>query len=100
MKVFKLLGIIVLAAIIVSFTGCATTSSIGGTHDPHGLISSARVVTEGATEIGSYMVILGLIDVGYADYAAKVKEAEAEGKQITSVTTWYYFLTRTAAYAK
>ena len=95
----KILGIIALVAVMVSVTGCATGSSIGGTADAHGLISKAKVVADG-TEIASYSVILGLLDSGYDDYAAKVREAEASGKKITTVTTWLLFLTKTVAYAK
>jgi hypothetical protein len=55
---------------------------------------------EGATEIATYTIILGYFDIGYDDYAAKVKEAEAAGKQIFSVTRWYYFMNKVTAYAK
>jgi hypothetical protein len=101
---FKILGIIALVAVMVSVTGCVTASSIGGTGDGHGLFSggAARTaVTEGATEIASYSVILMLFDAGYADYAAKVKSAEASGKQITTTTTWYFgIFSKITAYAK
>ena len=80
--------------------GCATASSIGGTADAHGLISKAPVVSEGAEEIASYSVILGLVDSGYPEYAAAVQAAGAEGKKITTVTKWMVFLTKTTAYAR
>jgi hypothetical protein len=101
-KFYKHLGIIAIVAIIaVGMAGCATTSSIGGTTDSHGLISKAKVVSEGAQEIASYSVILGLIDSGYEDYAAKVLQAESEGKTVTTVTVMYLtFFTKVTAYAK
>jgi hypothetical protein len=97
---FKIFGIIALIAVMVSVSGCAILSSVGGTADPHGLISQAKVASEGAVEIASYSVILGLIDAGYKEYDAKVKAAEASGKQITTVTTFLFVLTKTTAYAR
>jgi hypothetical protein len=95
------LGAIALALSLMVLAGCATTSSIGGTVDTHGLISKAKVVTEDSQPIGSYSVILGLIDSGYAEYVAAVKAAEAAGKTVTTVTTQYFgFFTKIAAYAK
>ncbi|MDR2803082.1 MAG: hypothetical protein LBB22_02190 [Treponema sp.] len=82
------------------FTGCATTSSIGGTVDAHGLFSSANAATSGAEAIASYGVILRLIDSGYESYVSAVKKAENEGKTVTSVTTEYLgFYTKITAYA-
>jgi len=96
-----LVGVLALAlAFGFVLAGCATASSIGGTSDAHGLISKAPVVADGATEIASYSVILGLFDSGYPDYAQAVKEAEASGKAVTTVTKWLVFLTKTTAYAK
>jgi hypothetical protein len=96
---FGMIFCMVLATGLV-FAGCATTSSIGGTVDTHGLISNAAVVSDGQ-EIGSYNVILGLIDSGYEGYAAAVRQAEAEGKKITTVTKDYLgFFTEITAYAK
>jgi hypothetical protein len=94
---------VLLAAVIfsLSLAGCATVSSIGGTADVHGLISQARVVSEGVPAIGSYTVILGLFDSGYDEYAAKVQEAIAAGKTVSTVTKEYlYFFTKITAYAK
>ncbi|GMO45635.1 MAG: hypothetical protein Pg6C_07620 [Treponemataceae bacterium] len=90
-----------LTAVIFSLSaaGCATHSSIGGTADPHGLISKAKVVANGE-EIASYSVILGLFDSGYDDYAAKVRQAEAGGKKITTVTTFLFVLNKVRAYAQ
>jgi hypothetical protein len=85
--------------ITASFTSCATYSSVGGTADGHGLFSGAKAAASGATEIASYMVILGLVDSGYDSYVDAVKQAEASGKTVTSVTTSYYFFTKTRAYA-
>jgi len=99
----KKFGVLVLVGAMVIASGlasCATASSIGGTADAHGLLSEAPVVADGASEIASYTVILGLLDSGYKDYAAKVREAEAAGKKITTVTKWYYVLITTTAYAK
>ena len=85
----------------LSLSGCATTSSIGGTSDPHGLfVSGAKVVAEGAEEIASYSVILGIVDSGYAEYAAAVKKAESEGKTVTTVTTFYFVFSKITAYAQ
>jgi len=98
---FKFFGIIVLVAVMVSFAGCVTASSIGGTTEGHGLFTfNVNPVTEGFTEVGYYMVILGLVDAGYGDFAVKVKEAADQGKQITSVTKDYYLFAITTAYAK
>jgi hypothetical protein len=96
----------VLGMLVITLTfglllgSCATGSSIGGTSDAHGLISKAPVVTEGAQEVASYSVILGLVDSGYEEYASIVKDAEASGKKITTVTKWYVFLTKTTAYTR
>ena len=57
-------------------TGCVTATSIGGTSDPHGLLGGGAAntaVTEGAQEIASYTVIVGLVESGYADYAAYLR---------------------------
>ncbi|GHV44120.1 hypothetical protein AGMMS49546_27570 [Spirochaetia bacterium] len=95
----KLLFIAVVALALAGLAGCATASSIGGTADAHGLISSANVVA-GGEEIASYSVILGIVDSGYPDYAAAVQAAEAQGKKITTVTKWLFVLTKTTAYAQ
>jgi hypothetical protein len=103
-KFFSLLAVAVfIAAMVLPLGGCVTASSIGGTSDPHGLFSgnSAKAaVTAGAQEIASYTNLLGLIDMGYDEYAAKVKEAEAAGKQITTTTTWLFVMHKNTAYAK
>jgi predicted small secreted protein len=94
-------GILVIMLVFsLALSGCATISSIGGTVDSHGLISKAKEVTTGATEIASYSVILSIIDSGYPEYAAAVKQAEAARKQITTVTTSYVFFVKVRAYAK
>jgi hypothetical protein len=98
---FFIVGMAVVLVFGLFLGSCATTSSIGGTSDAHGLIiSKANVVIDSAEAIATYSVILGLVDSGYDEYAAAVKEAEAAGKKITSVTKWYVFLTETTAYAK
>ena len=100
----KLLGIIALVAMVgISTTSCVTGTSIGGSAEGHGLFSGGgakAAVTEGTEEIASYSVILGLFDAGYGDYAAKVKEAEAAGKQITTTITWLFVLSKVTAFAK
>jgi hypothetical protein len=100
----KLLGIIAVVAVVgFTMTGCVHVSSIGGTGDPHGLFSGGGAkseVTAGAQEIASYSVILNLFDSGYADYVAAVKAAEAEGKLVTTTTTWLVFLSKVTAYAQ
>jgi uncharacterized membrane protein len=100
----RMAGVAVLAAVIAfSMASCATTT-IGAAHGDHGLISglfNPASVTEDAQKIESYMVILGLVDVGFGDYAAKVKEAEASGKRITSVSRNYFGIVGiNTAYAK
>lgn len=92
-------------AVVLTFgllaAGCATMSSIGGTADPHGLISGASAASSGGEEIASYGIILGLLDSGYEEYAAAVKAAEAAGKKVTSVTVQYLgFYTKVTAYAR
>jgi hypothetical protein len=83
------------------FFSCATISSIGGTVDSHGLFSSANQASSGSDVIASYGIILGLIDTGYEGYVSAVKTAEAEGKTVVSVTTWYLgFYIKVTAYAK
>ena len=100
-RFLRLFGIIALVAVMASLTGCMTMSSVGGTVDSHGLISQARVVTQGATEIASYTIVLGLLDSGYDYYTTKVKEALSEGKQVVSVTTSFLgFYTVVTAYAQ
>jgi len=103
-KVFKLIVSVALAAAIgFSMAGCATTT-IGGAHGDHGLISgfiSPNELNEGTQEIESYYVILGLIDIGFKDYATKVKDAEKSGKKITSVSKNYFnVIGITTAYEK
>jgi hypothetical protein len=103
MKNLKFFGIIALVAVMVSVTGCVTSTSIGASAGPHGFFTGngqGAIIAEGATEIASYSVILGLFDSGYADFAAKVKAAEAEGKQITTKTTFMIFSNKVTAYAK
>jgi hypothetical protein len=103
-KSLSILAIVVfIAALVLPLGGCVTASSIGGTADAHGLFSGGAAkaaVTDGAEEIASYSTILGIVDSGYAEYAAAVKAAEASGKQVTSTTTFLFFLVKTTAYAK
>ena len=100
MKNIKLLGIIALMAVVGFFTMGCTTTSIGGTHEPHGLISGfIEDVAEGS-QVGSYFVILGIINIGYGDYATAVKAAEAQGKQITSISRNWFLVATSTAYAK
>ena len=102
-KTNKLLGLVGALAIAAIATGCVTGTNIGGASGSHGLLTghgAAADANRGGTEIASYTVILGLIDAGHADYAAKVKAAEDQGKKVTSKTVWYVFATKTTAYAK
>ena len=99
----KTLFAFIAAAALVMATGCVLQTTIGGTADHHGLFggySAADHTTGDSKEIASYTVILGLFDAGHADYAAKVKAAEAQGKKITSKSTWFILVTKTTAYAK
>jgi cytochrome bd-type quinol oxidase subunit 2 len=99
-KSFVLGMLVITLAFGLILGSCATGSSIGGTSDPHGLVSEANVVTESAEEIATYSVILGIVDSGYVAYASAVKDAEAAGKKITTVTKWFFVLTKTTAYAR
>jgi len=99
-NLFKIFGIIALVAVMVTVSGCATASSLGGTADAHGLFSQAKAAAEGGKEIASYSVILGLFDSGYPEYVKKVNAAIAEGKSVSTVTTFLIFLTKTVAYVK
>jgi hypothetical protein len=99
-NLYKFIGIIALAAVMVSMSGCAILTTTGGTGDVHGLFTFSETASKDATELASYTVILGLVDIGYADYDAKVKEAVTRGRKVTSVTKFYYFFTTTTAYAK
>jgi hypothetical protein len=86
--------------ITTSLASCATISSVGGTADTHGLFSGAVAAANGASEIASYSIILGLVDVGYDSYVSAVRQAEASGKVVTSMTRWYLgFVTKVTAYA-
>ena len=99
----KLIGIIALMAVIVTFGACVTNTTMGGTADIHGAFSAnkkAEVLTAGATEIASYKVVLGLVDSGYEQYNAAVNEALASGKQVFTVTKVLFFSTRITAYVK
>ena len=101
-KAFKLFGIIALAAIMFSATSCATSSSTASGVNPHGLISgnaSAAIAIEGKTAIAEYTTWVHLIDVGYAEFNAAVRAAKAQGRDVTTVTRWFYIFTRTTAYA-
>jgi len=100
-KSFLFVMMAMLVAVGLTFTSCATATSIGGTSGPHGLFggnSSANQLTAGAEAIASYSVILMLIDSGYAEFAATVKAAMAEGRTVVSVTRNMLFLQRTTAY--
>jgi hypothetical protein len=99
-NIYKLIGIIALAAVMVSVPGCAILTTTGGTGDPHGIFTFTETASKDATELGSYTVILGLVDIGYADYDAKVKDAINRGRKVTSVTKYYYFFSTTTAYAR
>ncbi|MDR0663435.1 MAG: hypothetical protein LBF80_05080 [Spirochaetaceae bacterium] len=91
----------VMLALGMTVTSCSTLSSVGGTADVHGLISSAKEVSNGSEAISSYGVILGLVDTGYEEYVAAVKAAESAGKLVTTVTTSYLcFYIKVTAYAK
>ena len=100
MKKF-MIAITLIASLFVM--SCATASSIGGASGPHGFFTgngATDSLIDGAEEIASYSVILGIVDSGYAEYAAAVKQAEAAGKKVTSVTKWLLVLTKTTAYAE
>jgi hypothetical protein len=102
-KFFSILVITAMVAVVFTMTGCVTASSINGTADTHGLFSGGgakAAVTSEAEQIASYSVILGLFDSGYGDYVAKVNEALAAGKEVTTTQTWYYVLVKHTAYAK
>ena len=102
-NLFKMFMVIALVAAVTAFSGCAMLTSIDASVEPHGIFSGnggADQITQGLTEIASYSTILYLIDSGYDDYATKVKAARAAGKDVTTVTKWYYVLLKTTAYTK
>jgi len=104
-NLFKTLMIVAVIAIIgFSMASCVSATTIGGASGGHGFFAGGAAqaaVTEGYTEIASYSVILGAFDSGFADYAKKVRDAEAAGKKVISVTTWYFgFMDKVTAYAK
>jgi len=84
----KIIGIIVMVAVIgFTMTSC-TTTTIGGAHSSHGLISGLfepKALTDDAQKIESYFVVLSLIDIGFPEFAKKVKAADKAGKKITLV---------------
>ena len=99
----KVLAIFAVVLCMSMMTGCTTATSLGGAVGGHGLISGFGApshATAGASEIASYSVWLGLFDAGYSSYAGAVRQAEADGKVVTSVTKWYYIFVTTTAYAK
>jgi CxxC motif-containing protein (DUF1111 family) len=103
MKSLNKLYALAAATVLVLAMGCVTATTIGGTADHHGLFTgyaAAADVTGDGNEIASYTVVLGLVDVGHDEYAAKVKAAEAQGKKIRTKTMWYIVVTTTTAYAK
>jgi len=98
----KLSGIIAVATLVIA-TGCISMTTVGGTTDMHGLISgypAADSITKDSHEIGSYAVVLGLFDMGYEDYVAKVKIAKTQGKTVTTKTMTFIIASKTTAYAK
>ena len=99
-NVIKLIGVIAFAAVMLSVSSCAILTTTSGTGDVHGIFTFSETASKDAAEIASYTVILGLVDIGYAEYDTKVKEAEARGRKITSVTKFYYVFTKTTAYAR
>jgi len=99
----RFLVVAVIAAIGFSMASC-TTTTIGGAHGDHGLISGFMVadpLTKDSNKIDSYVVVLGLFDIGYKDYAIAVKKADSQGKKITSVSRFFFgLISITTAYAK
>ena len=95
-------GLIAAAALLLSVS-CVRLTTVSGTADPHGLFAgyqAADKIQQDATEIASYMIIMGLFDEGYDQYVAKVREAEAKGKKITTKHVSYPYYTKITAYAK
>ena len=85
--------------VALCFTGCVTTSSVGGTVDTHGIFTMDSPASQGGKYIASYGVILGLFDVGYEGYVREVEKEVRAGKVITSVTKWYLgFFIKVTAY--
>ena len=102
-KAFKLFGIIALVAIMSLFTSCATATSLGGhPYHRHGLFTSLEDVTNavGGTEIGSFTVIMGFINQGYAEFAAAVNAALDAGQTVSTVQSMHFFTTRVTAFAR
>jgi hypothetical protein len=103
-NLLKPLGIIVLVTVIgFTMASCAMVQTVGGTAGMYGFFTgngSSAAITDGAEEIASYSVILGIVDSGYAEYVAAVKAAEDSGKKVSSVTKWIFFIVKTTAYAR
>ena len=98
-KKFGLGMLVVVLAFSMLFIGCATTSSVGGTVDTHGIFSFNTAARTGEA-IASYGVILGLFSSGYETYVSAVRRAINEGKVVTSETVQYLGLyTKITAYA-
>ena len=96
------LGLVAAAALFVS-VGCVPMTTVGGTADPHGLFTghqAAENIQQEATEIASYRIFAGLVDVGYDEYVKKVNEATAKGKKVSTKTLSFPFVTIVTAYAK
>jgi hypothetical protein len=93
-NLLKFIWVIALVAIMLPVTSCVTTTSIDGTADMHGFISSLFPATKAAsaegTKIASYWVIIGLFDLDYPAYVDKVKAAVRQGRKITTTTAHYF----------
>ena len=99
----KVLAILAVVLCMSMMTGCTTSSFLGGAGGGHGLFSGfgvPGVASSGASEIGSYSTWLGLFDSGYSEYAEAVKQAAADGKVVTSTSTWMLIFVKNTAYAK
>ena len=82
--------VLLLAVVLVlglTMSSCVTGSNIAGhTSYGHGFFtigSSGMAEAIGATEIGSYKIILGLISSGFPEYSKAISDALAEGKQVS-----------------
>ena len=100
----KLIVLAIVFALVLSLSGCAMLATIGGTTiDPQGVFPFASGVGEaiGATEIGSYQIILGLVNLGYPEYAKAVSTALSQNKQVaTEISTILNIITTVKAFAK
>jgi len=92
-KGFGLVALVMVVALGLAFTGCATYATRNGQGaTPLGMLTSAGAVQDGRDVIGEYSIILGLITSGYDEFLRAT-----EGRDFDIVTRWMIFTTRVKA---